>query len=441
MVFRVRTTAADYHFHAYGYPNDDAAVEYALSPADPQRHNLPFYSLRRDLASLVADGIANNVPNLALIQVGAQIGADNQTYHTLALRFGDMSPGAPKVLLTGGIHAREWIAPEVTYLIAEYLLKNFSQHPAGDCQTQLSELVNNRNITIIPMLNPGGNWFSTMSAGGQTNWRKNRRLLPDNLAAWANELNHPPFANVATDPEAGTVSYDVPQLSGQPARTVTFNVAPVPRGVDCNRNFNTPGWGSETDTAQGQNMQQGNPNQGVYFGPDRSSETETANLTGLFAGLGDVAASIDYHSYSRLIIVSSEAAISNRYRRLGQALQELITVNGSEQYALGDALQTVGYRAVSSVMDYMALTHRSSAFTVELDPGPNAGAGGFMLREDQIKQVFEKNIRGALALIATANNNPRSFWRGLFCCCSSPWAESVRQFDDWDVADHGNQLP
>jgi hypothetical protein len=211
--------------------------------------------------------------------------------------------------------------------------------------------------------------------------------------------------------------------------------------VDCNRNFNTPNWGKETYTATAQNMQQGDPTALLYFGPRQASEVETSNLAGWVAGLGNVAASIDYHSHGQLIILPTEAPVSSQHRRLGEALQLLITWSGSPPYDLGTAMQTVQYAALSSVMDSMAVHRNSRAFTVELDPGRNAGGNPFILPEAQIMRVFEKNIRGALTLIATAGNNPRSFWGGLCCCCSSPWASSVSRFEDWDVVGRGNQLP
>ncbi|MDI6850761.1 MAG: M14 family zinc carboxypeptidase [bacterium] len=56
----------------------------------------------------------------------------------------------PKSRIVGAIHGNEWIGAEVSFLYAKYLLENY----ASD-NTVLS-LVNNREIYIIPILNPDG---------------------------------------------------------------------------------------------------------------------------------------------------------------------------------------------------------------------------------------------------------------------------------------------
>jgi hypothetical protein len=393
---------------------------------------------------MVNVGLNNNVPNLQLLNVGAQIHADASIFRTKAVRFGSNAPGAPKIVLTGGIHAREWIAAEMAYLTAEYLIKNYSTAPVGQYQTELSNLINSRNIYIIPMLNPAGNSYSVRSANADSQyWRKNRKNLTYAPAFWQNALNHAPFTNVGLGAVATDVEYDVPEFGTANTRTQTIDTTAAVWGVDCNRNCNTPNWGHETVNSTGLNMQQGNPTLPSYFGTNFGSETEIQNLVAMLHGAGNVAASVDYHCYGELIIIPTESAVSEGHRRLGQALRLLIENNGSAPYTLGTPMQTVHYHALSSVMDYMTHRHNSRAFTVEMDPDlspPNPQAK-FQLPEAQIMGVFEKNIRGVLSLLATAGSNPRSFWGGLCCCCCSPWASSVTRFEAWDVDQRGNQLP
>ena len=67
---------------------------------------------------LVETARENNVPNIKIRYTRIPAQADGAKIGwTLGLSFGD--PNAPTVVITGGIHAREWIAPEIAYLVAE----------------------------------------------------------------------------------------------------------------------------------------------------------------------------------------------------------------------------------------------------------------------------------------------------------------------------------
>lgn len=445
-----RTEAGHYHYHAYSYKDDTEAGPWVPSAPDALRLHMKFFSLREDLKQLAADGVANKVPNLALEDVGVQIDGDGSMYRTMALSFGSNDRWAPKVVLTGGIHSREWIASEVTYLIAEYLIKHYHTDPVGDYQKQLSDLINTRKIYIVPMLNPAGNAYSMTNPNGDIDWRKNRRPLPGDVATWANDLKHPPFENIAPNAVDKTVNYDVPKYvpkcrTPKNYRTVTIFTAVPMLGVDCNRNFNTSTWGMETYNNKGFCKNEGDPTSSLYFGPGRASEAETANLEALVVGLGKVAASVDYHCYGRFIILPTEVPVSRQHKYLGEALQMLIRRKDSPDippYKLGTAMDMYGYTAEGSVMGHLAEQRNSRAFTIELEPGLGTENASWQLPEDKIMSVFEENIRGALSLIATAGNNPRSFWGGFCGCgCSSPWASSVSKFLDWAVEGRGNQLP
>jgi len=53
-------------------------------------------------------------------------------------------------LFIGGMHARELAPPEIMYKLAEYLVKNYGK------DSQVTELVDTRDINIIPMVNVDG---------------------------------------------------------------------------------------------------------------------------------------------------------------------------------------------------------------------------------------------------------------------------------------------
>jgi hypothetical protein len=72
----------------------------------------------------------------------------------------------PEILFIGGHHAREWIAVDVPFLLAKYLL----EHYASDATVR--NYIDNGQIWIIPLLNPDGHQYSVTN---NRLWRKNRR--------------------------------------------------------------------------------------------------------------------------------------------------------------------------------------------------------------------------------------------------------------------------
>lgn len=428
----VRTTPAHYHFHTYDYAG---AVPFQTSPAQPwARNNWQFYSLVQDLNGLATFG-TGIVPNLAAIPTVVG-GPTTQGRHTLMLSFGNLGnvPGRPTVVITGGVHAREWIAAEVAYLIAEYLIANYVAPVAGNPhRAHLRNLVNTRNIHIIPMLNPDGNNRTVFGWGlNDRNWRKNQRPLPYWGSGWISALvpgglpnpPTPPFANVQQTMMLWT-RFDVPDynpVGGVPPAAApaapagvlpTFQTRTLSNGntgVDVNRNMATTGWGY--DPPPGGDW---DPADVSFFGTAPGGETEAANVTaamaaaaGAVVAAGNISVALDYHSYSRVILYPSEQvfaaggvnAIAAPYQRIGNTLRILIADAAGGRYNLGSAGALIGYDATGTVADYAAQQHAARAFTVELDPGRNDPIA-FQLPENQIQSVFETNIRGALAAIET----------------------------------------
>src|SRR5204862_4737527 len=72
----------------------------------------------------------------------------------------------PAVLIVGGQHAREWITVEVPLQLAQFL----TDHYGSDAE--VSSIVNNVEIWIVPMANPDGHEYSRVK---NRLWRKNRR--------------------------------------------------------------------------------------------------------------------------------------------------------------------------------------------------------------------------------------------------------------------------
>ena len=148
-------------------------------------------------------------------------------------------PGpAPKVLIVGCHHAREWISVEIPYLIAEYLVDKYDDHPdlpadefaapgtaKGQAQ-RIKHLVGNREIWFVPMLNVQGHDHTVTT---DRIWRTNRFVteFPKDLTIVAPQFD-----------AYGRWDRD---------RTITIPAGTPPAiGVDLNRNYNTTHWGEET---------------------------------------------------------------------------------------------------------------------------------------------------------------------------------------------------
>lgn len=455
----IRTVPGNYHFYAYDYAGSAA---WTPSAAQPARGGLTFYSMSQDVAALAAWGALQNVPNIALQNMNIPGAGGAPARNTQVLSFGGPvgagAANAPAVVFTGGIHAREWVAPAMTYLLAEYLIRNYSPAPATAHEIALANLIDTRRIVIVPMLNPHGNMETVFGANQNARmWRKNRRQMPLAAPGWAALLlaPNPPLQNINVPlPVAPNLArYDVPVYRSAPLQTNAVVIPPAAgggpyEGVDLNRNCDTAGWGNHCPP----NASSGLPNQQDYFGPRTASETETQNiqavLTNVANAAGGLASSIDYHSYSQAILYPSEAFyagnVNANYTALGQVLQKLIGPAEepwwSYDYSLGTPLQIVKYDAVGSLGDRAALTHNARSFVVELDPSDKDP--GFELPEGDIQTVFEKNIRGALALIASAGlpstvANTRN-WVGYG---HRTITSGEAQFLNWNVFGRGNQLP
>lgn len=449
-----RDDATKFHFHVYDFAG---SAPFTLS-AQPQYAGMCFYSLLQDLTGLVTEGNARNVPHIQLLPYGRAITTDGKTFRTLVLSFGGSAATDPAVVLTGGIHAREWVSPEVVYLIAEYLVRNYHSGPVAglnDYQKFIRNLVDNRRIHIIPMLNPAGNSYTVYSI--QTNardWRKNRVKLPTTRERWGTALTgsdgqpNRPFANVVvpTDAHNTDASYDVPRYDpdhGIPPLDAKFDTETLVdgyTGVDLNRNLPTEAFGYDTLTPMEDGSYQRRnyyPKNSSYFGPKGGREVENRNLMLYLQGVQGLATSIDYHSFAQMVLYPTEQAHRGRasgagYALLGRVLGRLTRYPQAQEYQLGTPIGLVGYDATGSVPDYLAQTYHVRAYTIELDPAHRTKQG-FELPEGKICEAFEKNIRGALAAIAAPAATVQRRKQSIHATEAALLA--------WNVVGQGNRLP
>ncbi|MDP1848800.1 MAG: M14 family zinc carboxypeptidase [Solirubrobacteraceae bacterium] len=183
------------------------------------------------------------------------------------------------VLLTGGMHAREWAPPDVLLTLLDRLLRAYEAGadlvvpgftdtaPARDivypeatiAAADVRRVVERLELSVLALINPDGRAFSQASAANAM-WRKNRR------------------------PPAGS--------------------ATTCRGVDLNRNFDLA-WDFERyyddagDVAVSASNDPCDPQ--VYVGPSALSEPESRNVASI---LRERRAEfyVDVHSFSRKIL-------------------------------------------------------------------------------------------------------------------------------------------
>jgi len=314
--------------------------ELGAVPVSSQTAYHSYSSLKTDLQNLV-----DIYPNITMVyDIGDSwektVGIADRDI--LAIKISDNvtieEDDEPDILFMGGLHAREWISVEVPFYLAKSLLDLYGT------DQKVKQLVDSREIWIVPLVNPDGLEYSRTY---DRNWRKNRRDNGDG----------------------------------------TF-------GVDPNRNFGY-NWGLAGSS--------GDPEKETYRGVAPFSEPETQAIRDLIA-THEFHSSISYHSYSQLILypwgytkdaAPHKAQLSKMAEDMANAIRDVHGMNYTARQA-SDL-----YRASGDSDDWLYGAYNIAAFTVELRPKTWCDLGGkpFELPEDQIIPTCEENIPAALYLI------------------------------------------
>jgi carboxypeptidase T len=289
-------------------------------------------SLEQDMRQL-----ANSQPDIVELR---EIGRSVENRPVWALRIGERRGSTRKVCFLGCHHAREWVAVEVPYRLAEYLVQHASQNPVRQWLSQ-------GEIWVAPMVNPDGHEHTRTE---NRLWRKNRRRNPD-----------------------GSV------------------------GVDPNRNYGYM-WGTLNI-----NTSSHVPSDDTYVGPHAFSEPETRAVRDLiarelFRGI------LTYHSYSQLILYpwgyTSRPVINpvdrDNMLTLAERMQKLIRDVHGTTYTAQQSSQL--YPTAGDTTDWTYGVYQIPSFTIELRPRTQA-EGGFILPPEQIQPTWEENQPAALEFI------------------------------------------
>lgn len=207
--------------------------------------------------------------------------------------------GRPRILIVGGIHAREWAPPDA---ILTFLEKLLAAHKVQGAMTYrrfddrrstpplpylefrigwptVERIVERTELYVVPCANPDGRAYTMTTR--KVGWRKNRAPAPP-----------------------GAVCTPIP--AGTPERIRRW-MSDDPRGVDLNRNFNI-GWNLDTYYSAA-----AAPSVGVstvpcdhsqtYHGQSAASEPETRNIQVLLDDKG-INFYMDVHSFARKFLVA-----------------------------------------------------------------------------------------------------------------------------------------
>ncbi len=203
--------------------------------------------------------LAETHPEAASVSSLPEPSWGGRTSHVLRLRAGPRQDRTG-VLITGGVHAREWGGSDICVAFATNLLRCYQ---AGTplqygrktfSAADVRAILENVDVFVVADVNPDGKAYSQAVDPGRPQsfwWRKNRRT------------------------------------AGMPAGTA---------GVDVNRNFDFL-WSSGIGTAS-------DPADLTYKGPSVFSEPETRNVRWLHDTHDHISCFVDVHSFGELILYS-----------------------------------------------------------------------------------------------------------------------------------------
>ncbi|UCE17101.1 MAG: hypothetical protein JSV84_09335 [Gemmatimonadota bacterium] len=223
----------------------------------------------------------------------------------------------PEVLYMACHHAREIITPEIVLYFMNYLVDNYGSDP------EVTDIVNNRQLWLIPLVNPDGH--AVVFTG--TDWRKNKR---DNNGNGQFDLS--------TD------------------------------GVDLNRNYGFA-WGYDNIGSSP------DPANWLYRGPSPFSEPETQVIRD-FVEAHSFVISLSYHSYSNLWLYPWAYRAQNTpdHEIFVEIADSCVAYNG---YEPGNTLSGTIYVVNGETDDWMYGEQTTKCKTYAFTPEVGGPADGF----------------------------------------------------------------
>jgi carboxypeptidase T len=278
------------------------------------------------------------------------IGLSSQGRYIYALKISDnvaTDEEEPEVLYMGNHHAREIMTVDIPLRFAQYLLANYGTDP------DVTEMVNEREIYFIPMVNPDGHVYVELNHSGASDywWRKNRRHNFD-----------------------GTY------------------------GVDLNRNYGYK-WGYDNTGSSP------TPGDETYRGTGPFSEQET-NTVRTFCQGREFILGLSFHTYGEWFLWpwGYTSALCPDNALFAALADSLTSVNG---YTAGPAASTL-YVTNGDTDDWAygetSEKPRMYPFTPEMN---NSAQGGFGPADTYIQPTFDLMLQTNMDLLHFADNPRR----------------------------------
>ncbi|MFJ2257793.1 M14 family metallopeptidase [Streptomyces sp. NPDC087844] len=293
------------------------------------------------------------------------IGKSYQGRDIIAVKISDnvaTDESEPEVLFTHHQHAREHLTVEM----ALYLMRELGAGYGSD--SRVTNMVNNREIWIVPDLNPDGGEYD-IATGAYRSWRKNRQ------------------------PNSGATAV----------------------GTDLNRNWNYR-WGCCGGSS-------GSTSSETYRGPAPESAPEVKVVADfvrsrVVGGTQQIKAGVDFHTYSELVLwpfgyTTADTATGmtaddrNAFATVGQ---KMAASNGYTPEQSSDLYITDG-----SIDDYLWGSQKIFGYTFEMYPS-SSGGGGFYPPDEVIERETSRNRDAVLQLLENADCMYRSIGKEAQYC-------------------------
>jgi len=340
---------------------DEICTEIGLPVPMPVDSQLPVAGFRT-YDSLIA-GLKALVAQNTDIASTTNVGTTAANRDIVAFEIG--ASGSPAFLQSGGIHAREWIAPEV---VARYIERVLANRHDGALHQYLIE---NVKSVLIPVLNVDG-------------FLQTQRFPDRAVASTCSE-------DAANEPRDGRMRRKNMSADGTPVDELLTTIADDMLGVDENRN-NLPWWGGTPGSS-------GNPCSLIYRGASAEStrELQALNAAAALAPSSRLRLYIDTHSYTRAYLAAdTDNARRNAIQR--QLAQRMSAVAGGRYlYSSSSAGHGIG-----STDEHFANTYQIPAYTLEVEPtlgngiadygGIDVPDSGFILPSAEVPRVRDQMV-------------------------------------------------
>jgi hypothetical protein len=279
----------------------------------------------------------------------------------------------PEVLFTAHQHAREHLTVEMALYLLHLL--------AESTDSRITNIVNSREIWIIPDVNPDGGEYD-IATGSYRSWRKNRQ------------------------PNSGSSAV----------------------GTDLNRN-----WGFQWGCCGGSS---GTFSSETYRGAAPFSAPETQVVRNfvngrVVGGVQQIKANIDWHTYSELVLWPYGYTTANTTSTLTATDQQALSALGTRMASTNNYMPEQAsdlYIADGTINDWMWNAYRIFSYTFEMFP--TSSNPGFYPPDEQIVPQTTRNREAALQLMEYADCP----YRIINVACSTTPPVTVYS-DNFDTAD------